>query len=196
MINTYKVGITGGIGSGKSTVCYIFEQLGIPVYYSDLRARQLINSCEEIKELYRRLFGNDIYTSGQLDRQRVGRVLFNNPGIKHEIEKVVHPVVRADFEQWIKLCNSDVVINEAAILFESGNYRSLDAVIMVTAPENLRLKRVMKRDGLTEMEIRDRIKHQWNDEKKILLSDFVIVCDDIQMVIPQVLNVYNTICKH
>jgi dephospho-CoA kinase len=186
----YKVGITGGIGSGKSTVCRIFELLGFPVYYSDIRAKQLIHENDEIITLYKRLFGEDIYATGQLNREKVAEILFNHPTIKKEVEGVVHPIVRDDFNKWAVMQQSDVVLNEAAILFESGSYQLMDAVITVSAPENLRISRVMNRDGITEREIKVRINNQWPDEKKCALSQYVIECDDIHMVVPQVLKIY------
>ncbi len=185
-----KIGITGSIGSGKSTVCRIFEQLGLPVYYSDKRAKELIHVNKEIITLYKRLFGSDIYSSGQLDRQRVAGIIFSNPGCLKEVEQLVHPIVRMDFEKWMKKQDSGIVLNEAAVLFESGGYKFMDAVITVTAPEALRLERVKRRDGLSEDEIRARMELQWPDDKKCSLSQVVIVCDDVQMVIPQVLDIY------
>ena len=184
----YKVGITGGIGSGKSTVCRIFELLGLPVYYSDLCAKQLIHENDEIITLYKRLFGEKIYSSGQLNRAKVAEIIFNNPTIKKEVEDVVHPIVRNDFNKWANMQHGHVVLNEAAILFESGSYQFMDAVITVTAPVNLRIGRVLDRDGVSEKEIKARINNQWPDEKKCALSQYVIECDNKQMVIPQVLK--------
>lgn len=189
----FRVGITGGIGSGKSTVSRIFELLGLPVYYSDLRARVLMESHPQVRSLYKHLFGDDVYATGQLDRKRVAAQLFNNPGIKTEVEQVVHPIVRNDFEQWTSQQKSGIVLNEAAIMFESGSYRYMNAVILVTAPQELRIHRVMKRDGLSRDEVMTRIKTQWPEEKKQVLSQYLVVCDDVQLVIPQVLNIYKQI---
>lgn len=189
----FRVGITGGIGSGKSTVSKIFGLLGLPVYYSDLRARMLIESHPQVRSLYMHLFGEDVYASGHLDRQRVAAQLFNDPGLKSEVEQVVHPIVRNDFEQWARQQKSEVVLNEAAIMFESGSYHAMNEVILVTAPEDLRIHRVMKRDGLTRDEVMARIKTQWPDERKQALSRYMVVCDDVQLVIPQVLDVYRQI---
>lgn len=186
----FRVGITGGIGSGKSTVCRVFEILGLPVYYSDQRARQLLETHPAIRSLYQRLFGAEVYASGQLDRQRVAGQLFGNPRLKAEVEQAVHPMVRADFDDWVRTQKSPVVINEAAILFESGGFKAMDAVILVSAPEDLRIQRVMKRDGLSPEQVRLRIKNQWSDEKKKALSQYQVVCDDVQMVLPQVLYIY------
>lgn len=195
-MQTYRIGITGGIGSGKTTVCRILEILGLPVYYSDLRARQLIESDPRVRSLYKRLFGDDVYASGQLNRPLVAAQLFNNPMLKTEVEKVVHPIVRSDFEEWVLQQKSSMVINEAAIMFESGSYRSMDAVILVTAPEQVRIQRVMKRDGLTKEQVLARIKMQWSEEKKRTLSQYIVECDDVQMVIPQVLDVHQKILSH
>ena len=116
--------------------------------------------------------------------------------LKTEVEKVVHPIVRSDFEQWFLQQKSRMVINEAAIMFESGSYRSMDAVILVTAPEQVRIQRVMKRDGLTKEQVLARIKMQWSEEKKRTLSQYIVECDDVQMVIPQVLDVHQKILSH
>jgi len=191
VIQKYKVGITGGIGSGKSTVCRIFELLGLPVYYSDLRAKELIHTNEKIIAMYKRLFGEAIYISGQLNRPRVAKILFDNPQLKKEVEEMVHPMVRNDFDQWARHQTSNIVLNEAAILFESGGHQFMDAIITITAPESIRIKRVVKRDGFAEPEIRARMNHQWSDEMKCALSHYVIECDDKQLVIPQVLEIYN-----
>lgn len=191
----YRVGITGGIGSGKSTVCRVFEVLGLPVYYSDIKAKELIHSNNDVITLYKQLFGEDIYSAGALNRSRVAELIFANPKLKLEVEKRLHPMVRNDFDDWVQIQNADIVLNESAILFESGGFRFFDAIINVSAPENIRIKRVMKRDGFTEMEIRARMKHQWSDEKKGSLSQYVIECDDHKLIIPQIIEIYNLLVE-
>ena len=190
-----KIGITGNIGSGKSTVCRVFETLGIPVYYADAMAKKLINSDSEIMSAYRRIFGNGIYIEGQLDRKQVADLIFEDKTLLAEIENIVHPAVYKDFEQWSEKQKSPIVMHEAAILFESGGDKFVDKVIFVSASENLRIERVMKRDGLSEDEIRNRIKNQWSEERKIPMSHYVIKCDECTPVIPQVLEVYGDLRK-
>jgi len=191
----YKIGITGNIGSGKSTVCRIFETLKIPVYYSDNKAKELIHTNPEIISAYKQFFGNDIYNKGQLDRKRVSETLFKQKELLKNIEAVVHPAVVEDFQQWTCKQQSPFVLYESAIIFESGYYDLLDKIIFVSAPENLRVKRIMKRDGVSKENVYARIDNQWKEEKKIPLSDYVITCDDVNPLIPQVLELYNIIMK-
>ena len=194
----YKVGLTGGIGSGKSTVGKIFENLGVPVYNSDLRARNLIDKHPDIIVAYQLFFGSDIYTRGVLNRARVAEMLFNNDDLLQKVQAVVHPIVHADFNSWVQLQCCSVVMKEAAVLFEGGGVGTVDDVLTITAPLNLRIQRVVNRDHTSEKEVMDRVKNQWSDEKKIALSRYVIHADDRQLVIPQVLDVYRQImlnCK-
>lgn len=183
------LGITGGIGSGKSTVCRTFEMMGIPVYNSDLKARYLCDHDLDVKHQIQSAFGVDIYSSGLLDRKKLGSIVFNQPQLLSDLNAIIHPAVFNDFKQWQSSCKSSAVIKEAAILFESGGDKYVDKVLSVFAPEELRITRVMKRDGLSYEEIKNRIRNQWDDERKINLSDFVINCDENQLVIPQVLSV-------
>jgi len=179
----YKVGLTGGIGSGKTTIGKIFENLGVPVYNSDNRARVLINEHPQIIEAYKLFFGSDIYNNGNLNKARVASILFTNRDLLKKIEKIVHPIVYADFEKWVGTQNSRVVIKEAAVLFESGGQKSVDDVITVTAPIDVRIQRVIKRNGFTRQEIISRINNQWSDKKKIALSKYVIYADESQLVV-------------
>lgn len=189
----FKIGITGNIGSGKSTICHVFEVLNVPVYYSDLRAKKLINSDPEIMSVYKRIFGSGIYIDGLLDRKQVAETLFNNKKLLKEVEIAVHPAVMQDFDRWNEEQQSRFVLYESAILFEKGNNRFMDKTIFVSAPEQLRIKRVMKRDNVSKEAVYARIRNQWKEEEKIKISDFVIVCDDITPVIPQVLELYDNI---
>ena len=195
MKGKYKVAITGNIGSGKSTVCRIFETLGIPVYYSDIKAKKLIDSNHEIMSAYKRIFGNGIYIEGDLDRNRVAELIFKNKELLSEIESIVHPAVFKDFEIWSEEQESPIVLHESAILFECKGNNFMDSVIFVSAPENIRIERVMKRDGLSEQEIRSRMNNQWGEEQKIPLSHYVIKCDGYTPVIRQVLDIYNVLSK-
>lgn len=190
-----KIGLTGGIGSGKSTICRIFESLNVPTYNSDVKAKELIHTHPTLIELYKSYFGDDVFDAGYLDTKRVSKILFKQPEVLRAIQKVVHPIVRSDFSVWAHQQKSPFVINEAAVLFEGGSYVDLDLMITVVAPVEVRLSRVMKRSGLTESEVRARMNNQWSDKKKIVLSEFVIYADDRQLVTPQVLNVYNELMK-
>lgn len=192
---TYKVGVTGGIGSGKSTVCRIFELLKVPFYNSDIRAKELIHQHPTLIQLYKECFGNDIYIDGSLDTKRVSEQLFEQPQLLHKIQTVVHPIVRADFSDWVNQQTSKIVVNEAAVLFEGGNYKNMDSIITVVAPKKLRVKRVMKRSALTQQEVEARMNNQWSDEQKVALSNYVVYADNLQLVVPQVLTIYNNLMK-
>lgn len=190
-----KIGLTGGIGSGKSTICRIFEILNVPTYNSDLKAKELIHIHPTLVELYKSYFGGDIFYGGTLNTKIVSEILFKEPHVLQAIQKVVHPIVRSDFSVWAHQQKNAFVINEAAVLFEGGSYVDMDLMITVVAPVELRLSRVIKRSGLTESEVRARMDNQWSDKKKELLSDFVIYADDRQLVTPQVLEIYNKLLK-
>ncbi|TCO03300.1 dephospho-CoA kinase [Natronoflexus pectinivorans] len=185
-----KIGVTGGIGSGKSTICRIFEILGCPVYNSDQQAIHLIHNHPEIIEGYIKLFGKDVYNDGILNRKLVADKIFNEKQLLIEIQNLVHPIVRNDFNRWFAEQTSAAVINEAAILFESGSYKQMDKIISVIAPEQLRIDRVVKRDRVSPKEVTIRIKNQWTDDQRIPLSDYIIYADDQQLVTPQVIEIY------
>jgi dephospho-CoA kinase len=190
-----KIGITGGIGSGKTTVARVFEQLGIPVYHADYWAKEIMNTDPLVKERLKELFGKDIYDSaGNADRKRISELVFADKNKLNELNSVIHPAVWLHGENWLKQHeDKPYILKEAAILFESGGNKGVDKVIMVSAPSETRIERVMKRDNVTRAEVEARMANQWPDEKKIALSDFVIVNDGNQLVIPQVLNVHNQI---
>jgi dephospho-CoA kinase len=186
----YKVGLTGGIGSGKSTVGKIFQNLGVPVYNSDLRARVLIQEHPDIIAAYQLFFGSDVYNNGVLDRSRVADRLFKDSNLLLKVQAIVHPIVNEDFNRWVLLQRGSVVMKEAAVLFEGGGFDTVDDVLTVSAPLNLRIQRVVNRDHCSEREVMDRVNNQWSDDKKIALSRYVIYADDCRLVIPQVLEVY------
>lgn len=183
------IGITGGIGSGKSTVAKIFVSMGYPVYNSDVRAKKIINSNPEVVRELSNLFGNDIYENNQLNRKKLASIVFQNKEKLAELNAIVHPAVGQDFTNWKSNQNTEIVFKEAAIIFETGIYKSLDKIILVTAPVSTRINRVKKRDNSTKEEIENRIKNQWSDEKKIPLSDYVIDNSGEVLVIPQVLEI-------
>ena len=185
-----KVGITGGIGSGKSTVAHIFETLGIPVYYADDAAKKLMNEDEGLKQEVKQLFGDGAYTSGQLNRAFVAAQVFNNPEKLAMLNSIVHPATIADAEKWMRQQSAPYAIKEAALIFESGAQENLDKVICVFAPKAIRIKRVMDRDGITREEVLSRMNKQINETIKMRLCNYVITNDEQQLLIPQVLAVH------
>ena len=185
-----KIGLTGGIGSGKSTVAKIFETLGIPVYYADAEAKRLMNSSETLKKVIRQNFGEATYENDQLNRKYLAGIVFNDPEKLELLNALIHPVTINDAEQWMQQQSAPYSIKEAALLFESGAAENLDLIVGVYAPQALRIKRVMKRDGLTADEIMKRINRQVNEEMKMKLCDFVITNNEQELLIPQVLKLH------
>lgn len=185
-----KIGLTGGIGSGKSTVAKIFETLGIPVYYADAEAKRLMNSSETLKKVIRQNFGEATYENDQLNRKYLAGIVFNNPEKLELLNALIHPVTINDAEQWMQQQSAPYSIKEAALLFESGATENLDFIVGVYAPQALRIKRVMKRDGLTADEIMKRINRQVNEEMKMKLCDFVITNNEQELLVPQVLKLH------
>lgn len=185
-----KIGLTGGIGSGKSTVAKVFETLGIPVYYADSAARHLMNSDPGLKEAILSEFGPEAYTDHQLNRSFLAARVFNDPQALDKLNRLVHPVTIRDAEEWMQKQNSPYTIKEAALLFESGANKGLDLVIGVSAPQPLRIKRVKERDGLSEEEVLKRISRQMNEAEKMSLCDEVILNNEQELVIPQVLALH------
>ncbi|MFT5168378.1 MAG: dephospho-CoA kinase [Saprospiraceae bacterium] len=188
-----KAGITGGIGSGKTTVCKIFEVLGIPVYYADERAKWLmVNDPDLIRQL-KAAFGDEVYfKNGILNRQYLANLIFNDQSKLETINNIVHPAVQLDSEIW----NSEhgtvpFTLKEAALFFENGSYVKMDKMITVTAPESLRIQRVIARDHTDEASVKARIDKQLPESEKVKLSDFVINNDGSQSLILQVLAIYN-----
>ena len=187
---TFKVGITGGIGSGKSTICRIFNLLGTPVFEADRAAKALMNSNSEIRNGLINLYGSDIYTSdGNVDRKKLAGIIFNDDIQLQKINALVHPQVRAEFLNWAEHQDSPYVVHEAAILFESGFYKMMDATILVSAPEEERINRVSKRDGSEREQIRSRIQKQWPDEEKRKLATIEIVNDNKNLIIPEIIKI-------
>ena len=189
-----KMGITGGIGSGKSIVCRLFEHLDVPVYAADDRARILMNENILIrKELIQR-FGQHVYLNQQLNRPYLASIIFKDTQEINFVNNLVHPLVRQDFEHWCLHYHQHLyVIQEAALLFESGGYKTMDILVTVTAPEQMRITRVQKRDTLSEDQVRSRIRNQMADAEKIERSDFVIHNDEQHSVIEQVIAIHQQI---
>lgn len=185
------VGITGGIGSGKSTVCEIFKTLGIPVYDADTRAKHLMQHDESLKTEIIQTFGDESYHKGQLNRQYLASKVFRDPDQVAKINALVHPAVTTDFNAWIKEQQAPYVLKEAALLIESGSYKQLDFLINVFAPINLRIMRVQKRDPQRSLkEIKEIIGKQVSEEKRSELADAIINNDEHELLIPQVLKIH------
>lgn len=180
------VGITGGIGSGKSTVSKVLSAMNFPVFNSDKTAKFLINSDQEIFAKLRALFGPEIYKKGQVDKVLLATIIFNDFTAREEVNAIVHPKVREAFKDFCSNSLSPLVFNEAAILFETGAFQNFDKTILVTAPEEIRVNRVVARDNSSESLVLERMKAQWSDELKIPLADFVIVNDEKQPLLIQI----------
>src|SRR5690606_11668817 len=168
------IGLTGGIGSGKSTVAKWFEEKEIPVYNSDLEAKRLMNENPGIRNRLIEKFGTETYGSSGLNRAYLARLVFQNPAELKALNEIVHPFVFEDFRVWVKKQNAEFVVKEAAILFESGSYKDCDGVLSVIADEKIRIERVMQRDQISKAQVLERIKNQWADARKVELSDWVL----------------------
>lgn len=175
-----RVGLTGGIGSGKSTVAGYFRQLGVPVYDSDLRARELMEGDPGLRTGIQELLGPEAYRNGALNRPFIADRVFGDRELLGRLNALVHPVVRADFLQWAGRQSFPYVVQEAAVLFENGAYRDFDHMILVTAPAGERIRRVMARDEVSEAQVRSRMENQWDTALKIPLADFVIENTDLE----------------
>jgi dephospho-CoA kinase len=190
-----KLGLTGGIGSGKSTVAKVFETLGIPVYYADNAARRIMNENEQLKQDIIKHFGAESYINNMLNRPFISRQVFNNKEKLALLNSLVHPATIRDSEQWMQLQKTPYTIKEAALIFESGMQQYLDYIIGVSAPEELRIERTIKRDGINREEVVSRIKNQVDEEKKISLCDFIIYNDEQQAILPQVIELHGQLLK-
>lgn len=186
------IGITGGIGSGKTTACQIFEQLGVPVYYADVRAKELMAMDGPLKAKIIQAFGEQAYSAGRLDRAYLAKEVFGNKERLSVLNGLVHPAVSDDFDAWLEdQKDADYVLKEAAILFESGAYQAVDFTVLIIAPEDVRIQRVVQRDGTTPEQVLQRIKNQWTQERKAKLADHIINNDGANLLTPQVLELHN-----
>ena len=190
-----KVGVTGGIGSGKSTVCRIFESLGIPVFRADEESRRLLTEDEDVKKQVIALLGESVIQNGKPDRKKIAEMVFNNPEKLQGLNAIIHPKVRDGLKQWMAKQNTPWVIEEAAILFESGAYKNMDAVIVVSAQKELRIQRVVGRDNVTREHVLERMKNQLSEEERRKRADFIIENDDKQMLIPQAIEIFKTLSR-
>jgi dephospho-CoA kinase len=187
-----QIGITGGIGSGKSLVCKIFQCLGVPVYDADSRAKALMTTDGILISGIKKEFGNLSYhTDGTLNRKHISEAAFGHPEKLKVLDALVHPRVAVNYSQWVSEQSYPYVIKEAALLFEAGSYKSLDRIIVVSAPEQLRVTRVLGRDShRSEQTVLDIIRNQMPESEKTTRADFVVVNDESRLVIPQVLELH------
>ncbi len=184
-----KVGLTGGMGSGKSVVSHFLEIRGFPVYDSDWRAKQLMQNDQSLRESLVTEFGSSIYINDRLNRQYLSSLVFDKPDRLNTLTHLVHPAVKTDFLIWADRQHSPMVFLESAILFESAFSLLMDKVMIVTAPLELRISRIIQRDGVTKEDVLQRLKNQWSDEKKVSMADYVIINDDTRSIIEQVAKV-------
>ncbi len=174
------IGLTGGIGSGKSTVAAYFQSKGIPIYTADDEAKKILDSAE-ISKIIKQEFGVELLKSGKIDRKNLADLVFSSPERLEQLNRIIHPAVGRHFKEWVNAHkNHQFVIKEAAILFESGSFADCNAIITVTAPVNMRIDRVLKRDNFSREDILKRIGNQWTDEQRIARSDFVIENIDLK----------------
>ncbi len=191
------VGVTGGMGSGKSVVCRVFSLLGIPVYDADTEAKLLYEKYPELKEKVKEQIGEDaIDKSGKINKKKLSEIIFNDDKKLALLNKLVHPIVKKDFTAWVEVNKGfPYLIKEAAILIESGAASQCDQVINISSPYDLRIKRLMKRDGKSKSDLEKIIAKQMSDEERSSHSDYIIYNDEVQMVIPQVLKIHQAILR-
>ncbi|WPY97825.1 dephospho-CoA kinase [Christiangramia sp. OXR-203] len=189
------VGLTGGIGSGKTTVAGFFKDLGIPVYIADDAGKRLLEENSDIREKVSKLLGVAAYNEQVPDRKYIANKVFKDKDLLEKLNAIIHPAVASDFQDWVSKQTSEYIIYEAAILFEAGGYKKCDLSILVTAPHELKIGRLQKRDDSTVEEIEARMGHQWPDEKKAKLADFLIENKDLQQTKQEVSDIHIQILK-
>ena len=190
-----KIGVTGGIGSGKTSVCNVFSLLGIPVFSADAEAKEIMEIDSGIILKLNTIAGKDLYTEGTLDRTELAKLIFNNGTMLEKVNSIVHPAVFSRFCEWTKKQEAHYIIMETAILFESGGAKIVDKVITVTAPVEERIARVVNRSNITKEEVIERMRNQMSDSDMVKQSDYVIDNSENKMIIPAVLNIHNDILK-
>ncbi len=183
------LGLTGGIGSGKSTVAKVLQTLGFPVFEADQAGRDVLDHDPEVIKAVQELFGASIYEGGKANRPEIASHVFSDPGALNALNQIIHPAVARSWKAWAaRHEDAAVLVREAAILFESGSYKDCDRVLTISTDEAVRIQRVMQRDGVSETEVRARMKRQWTDEQRRERADFEIVNDGQQAVIPQLME--------
>jgi dephospho-CoA kinase len=190
-----KVGLTGGIGSGKSTVAQIFEVLGIPVYYADTEAKRLMNENTALRSAVTDLFGHSAYNNGTLDRKYISSIVFSDPSKLEQLNAIVHPATKKDGEEWMQRRTTPYAIHEAALIFEANVNTRLDHVIGVSSPTELRIKRAMERDNVSREEVLKRMSRQIDEEIKMSQCDSVLLNDEQQLLIPQVIDLHEKLIR-
>ena len=183
-----KIGITGGIGSGKSVVSKIIESMGYTVFNSDIEAKNIINNDAHVREELIEICGEEIYNSNGLNREVLAQKIFSNDSLLEKVNAIVHPKVRDAFDQLCRTNKKELIFNEAAIIIETGGYHLFDQTMLITAPEQVRIDRVMRRDGVSEDDVKSRIAKQWSDDKKAEFADVVIINDGVKPLLIQVEN--------
>jgi dephospho-CoA kinase len=177
---TKIIGLTGGIGSGKTTLANYIASKGIPVYIADDEAKKLMEKSKVIQEIIK-TFGEDVKAANGIDKAKLSKLVFDSPDKLKQLNAIIHPKVGKHFEKWIKKNESHaIIVKEAAILFESGAYKNCDKIITVVVPENIRIQRVVRRDNATEEMVRSRIKNQWSDEQRMALSDYIVRNENLE----------------
>lgn len=187
---TLRIGLTGGIGSGKSTAAQIFEVLGIPVYYADAAAKRLMNENTALKKEIISLFGDDAYVNGKLNRPFISSIVFKDAEKREALNSLVHPEIKLDGEKWMLEQATTYAIHEAALIFEAGVNERLDYVIGVSSPLELRLQRVMQRDNTSRDDTLKRIESQMPEEEKMKKCDFILYNNEKELLIPQVIDLH------
>jgi len=190
-----RIGLTGGIGSGKTTVAKIFELLGIPVFYADEAAKKIMHENEELKTAIKNEFGDEAYINGQLNKSFLASKVFTDVFLLDKLNALVHPVTIKEAKDWMDKLDSPYVIKEAAILFEAGSAENIDYIIGVFAPAAIRIQRVMKRDHVTREEVVKRMERQVDEEIKMKLCDFVLKNDEQELLIPQILKLHQQLLE-
>jgi dephospho-CoA kinase len=191
----FKLGITGGIGSGKTSVCRVFEVLNIPVFSADKVAREITDVDEEIKLELNSIVGRDLYITGNLDRTALSSLIFNDMSLLEKVNKLVHPAVFRSFDKWVSAQTSPYVIMEAAILFESGASKLVNKIATIVAPVEERIERIILRSKLSREQITERMRNQIDDETRSQHSDYIISNSENDMIIPVILAIHDDILK-
>jgi dephospho-CoA kinase len=190
-----KLGVTGGIGSGKTTVCKIFKVLGVPVFMADDVAKDLMNNDISLREEINTVAGKELYANDYLNRKELAQLIFNDQSLLEKVNAIVHPRVFEEFERWVENCDAPYLIMEAAILFESNAYKLVDRIVSITAPIEERIARVMGRSDLTRSQVLDRVSSQIEDEERNQRSYYIINNSDSELIIPEILKIHEDMLR-
>jgi dephospho-CoA kinase len=188
-----KIGITGGIGSGKTFVCQILEKMGYPVFYSDQEAKKLMNTNQNLIENIQHLIGKNAYKNNQLNKEYIASKIFTEPDFRGKLNALVHPTVYSSFEIWASKQLNNIVFNESALLFETGSYKRFDKTILIISSYETRIKRIKSRDSIGKDEIDLRMKSQLNDTEKIKMADYIIENEEKKMILPEIITLLKKI---